>query len=107
MVEMAKRNAQRVGFDESIVFRVWDFREFLEKKIEGTLVSNPPYGTRLQSENLRSLYNSIDKLFRLNSKLKWGVISSYMEFDGLIKQGEWKKRKLYNGAEMCYFWRKL
>jgi len=29
-----------------------------------------------------------------------------MEFDELIKKETYKKRKLYNGAEMCYFWKK-
>ena len=107
MIEIAKRNAQRVGLENDICFEVCDFETLLDKKTEGTLVSNPPYGVRLQSEDLRSLYNGIDKLFRLNPKLKGGVISNYMEFDELIKKQEYKKRKLYNGAEMCYFWRKL
>lgn len=107
IVEIAKANARRAGLENEIDFSVGDFREYLNKKMEGTLVSNPPYGVRLQSDDLRSLYNNIDKLFRLNPELNGGVISSYLDFDSLIKKQEYKKRKLYNGAEMCYFWKRL
>ena len=78
----------------------------MDKPISWTLVSNPPYGERLKDENLKSMYNSIDKLFRLNPELNWWIISSFMEFDDLIKKETYKKRKLYNGGEMCYFWKK-
>ena len=71
-----------------------------------TLVSNPPYWDRLKDENIKSLYNNIDKLFRINTDLSWWIISSYLEFDELIKKWDYKKRKLYNWWEKCYFWRK-
>lgn len=106
MVELAKENAQRAWIAWQINFEVKDFKEYLGTEISWTLVSNPPYWDRLKDENLKSMYNSIDKLFRLNPNL-WGwIISSFMEFDGLIKAEDYKKRKLYNGWEKCYFWRR-
>ena len=107
MIEMAKANARRAGLENEIYFSLQDFKEYIEKDISGTLVSNPPYGIRLDSVELKPLYNNIDKLFRLNPKLNWGVISSFIEFDTLINLKEYKKRKLYNGAEKCYFWKRL
>lgn len=107
IIEVAKANARRAGLENEIDFSTQDFRNYLDKKMEGTLVSNPPYGMRLQSNDIRSLYNTIDKLFRLNPELNGGVISSYLEFDSLIKKQDYKKRKLYNGAEMCYFWKRV
>ncbi|NVP17858.1 class I SAM-dependent RNA methyltransferase [Candidatus Gracilibacteria bacterium] len=106
MVSLAQNNARIAGLGGEINFEVKDFREYLNKSISGTLVSNPPYGERLKDENLKSVYNDIDKLFRLNSELNGGIISNYMEFDNLIKKDTYKKRKLYNGGEMCYFWKK-
>ncbi|MCD5385352.1 class I SAM-dependent RNA methyltransferase [Candidatus Gracilibacteria bacterium] len=106
MVELAKENAARAGLAGEINFERKDFKEYLDKELHGTLVSNPPYGERLKEEDLRGMYNNIDKLFRLNPKLGGGVISSYMEFDSLIKKDTYKKRKLYNGGEKCYFWRR-
>lgn len=106
MVEIAKENAARAWLAWLINFEQKDFREYLDKEISGTLVSNPPYWERLKDENLKSLYNSIDKLFRKNPNLGWWIISSFMEFDDLIKAEDYKKRKLYNGWEKCYFWRR-
>ncbi|MDD2907768.1 MAG: class I SAM-dependent RNA methyltransferase [Candidatus Gracilibacteria bacterium] len=106
MIELCQENARLAGVGGEINFEVKDFKEYLDKEISGTLVSNPPYGERLKDENLKSMYNSIDKLFRLNPKLNGGIISSFMEFDDLIKKDTYKKRKLYNGGEKCYFWKK-
>lgn len=106
MIELAKENARIAWLGWEINFEVRDFREYMDKPISWTLVSNPPYGERLKDENLKSMYNSIDKIFRLNPDLNGWIISSFMEFDNLIKKDTYKKRKLYNGGEMCYFWKK-
>lgn len=106
MIELAKENARIAWLGWEINFEVKDFREYIDKPISWTLVSNPPYGERLKDENLKSMYNSIDKIFRLNPDLNGWIISSFMEFDNLIKKDTYKKRKLYNGGEMCYFWKK-
>lgn len=106
MIELAKENARIAGLGWEINFEVRDFREYMDKPISWTLVSNPPYWERLKDENLKSMYNSIDKIFRLNPDLNGWIISSFMEFDNLIKKDTYKKRKLYNWGEMCYFWKK-
>jgi len=112
MIELAKENATRAWLAGQINFEVKDFRTFLTPHADwggmrGSLVSNPPYWERLKDENLKSMYNSIDKIFRTNPELWWGIISSFMEFDDLIKKDDYKKRKLYNGWEKCYFWKKI
>jgi putative N6-adenine-specific DNA methylase len=109
MVRIAKENAKNIGLDKKINFEVCDFREFKAEnwKLEGTLVSNPPYWERLRPENLEELYIDIDWIFRKNPNMNWGIISSFMEFDEIIKQWMYKKRKLYNWGEMCYFWRSI
>lgn len=103
---IAKENAKRAWLEWEIIFEKKDFREFIWKEISWTLVSNPPYWERLKVEDLEGLYNSIDKIFRKNDNLNWWVISSFLDFDNLVKKNFYKKRKLYNGSEMCYFWKK-
>jgi putative N6-adenine-specific DNA methylase len=106
MIELAKDNAAKAWLAWEINFETKDFKDLLDKKLIWTLVSNPPYWERLKEEDLKWMYNNIDKLFRLNPEL-WGwIISSYMEFDKLVKKGIYKKRKLYNWGEKCYFWRR-
>lgn len=107
IIEIAKQNTKNAWLEWQIEFQVKDFREYLGEELSWCLVSNPPYWERLKDENLLSLYNSIDKLFRLNPKLNWWIISSFMEFDNQINSKNYKKRKLYNWWEMCYFWKRV
>ncbi|MCP4523958.1 MAG: class I SAM-dependent RNA methyltransferase [Candidatus Gracilibacteria bacterium] len=106
MIEIAMNNTERAGLQGGIHFSIKKFEELLNDNLSGTLVSNPPYGGRLQENNLPGIYKTIDKLFRVNPKLKGGVITSYLDFDNLIKLENYKKRKLYNGGELCYFYRR-
>lgn len=106
MVELSKENAARAWIAWAINFEQKDFKDYMDKDLSWTLVSNPPYWDRLKDDNLKSLYNNIDKLFRTNPNLWWWIISSYLEFDDLVKKDDYKKRKLYNWWEKCYFWRR-
>lgn len=108
VLEIAKNNAKKAGLEWQIIFEKKDFKEYIWKEnLNWTLVSNPPYWDRLKPENLETIYNSIDKIFRKNENLNGWIISSFLEFDDLIKKNFYKKRKLYNGGEMCYFWKKV
>ncbi|MFK7780149.1 MAG: class I SAM-dependent RNA methyltransferase [Candidatus Gracilibacteria bacterium] len=106
MVELSKENAARAGIAGKINFEQKDFKEYSNMDLHGTLVSNPPYGDRLKDDDIKGLYNSIDQLFRVQPNLGGGIISSYLEFDDLVRKENYKKRKLYNGGEKCYFWRR-
>jgi len=110
MVKIAMANADRAGQEWRIDFRVADFVETVQNSKEWdfrwTIITNPPYDIRLKEENIDSIYRNIDKLFRLNPELKWWAITAYTEFDNLIKLSDYKKRKLYNGWELCYLYRR-
>jgi 23S rRNA G2445 N2-methylase RlmL len=71
-----------------------------------TLVSNPPYGLRLEDPDIEKLYKNIDKFFRINSEVNGWIITSFFDFDNLIKKENYKKRKLYNWGEKCYFYKR-
>jgi len=106
VLKIAKENSKDAGVDDVIEFFKKDFKDYIEEGISWTLVSNPPYWNRLKDEDLRGLYNWIDKLFRLNKSLNWGIITSYTDFDSQIKLSDYKKRKLYNGGDLCYFYKR-
>lgn len=64
-----------------------------------TLITNPPYGNRLQSEDIDDIYR---KLIREVGENGGGFITSYpvdVRF-GLAN------KKLLNGGEECRFWYK-
>ena len=107
VLEKAKQNARNAWVWDIIKFKQKDFRDYLKEELTWTLVSNPPYWERLKVEFLDDLYENIDKLFKQNKELNWWIITSYFEwFDRIIKKDFYKKRKLYNWGEKCYFYKK-
>jgi len=107
VLEKARENAKNANVDDIIDFEKKDFTEYLYEELSWILVSNPPYWERLKDEDLNWIYRNIDKLLQKNQWLTGWVITSYFEeFDKLIKLSDYKKRKLYNGWEKCYFYRK-
>lgn len=98
MIEMAQRNAERAGVSEDITFSVSDF---LATSSSGpaTIVTNPPYGNRLQNTELERIYTKLSKEVRENGG---GFITSYHLDD--IK--DFSNKKLLNGSEECRFWYK-
>jgi len=106
VLETAKRNAQFAGVSDCIRFQCMDYKNIIEKNIHGWLVSNPPYGERLEEFDIEDIHRDIAKCFTENKDIEGGIITSHMEFDSYWKT-KYKKRKLYNGGELCYFYRKM
>lgn len=106
ILEIAKINAQNAKVLDSITFIQKDFKEYKREKLHGTLVSNPPYWIRLKENDLKNMYENIDDILQKNNKLNGWVITSYADFNSIIKLKNYKKRKLYNWNEMCYFYSK-
>lgn len=68
IIEIAKRNAHFAGVGEDIKFTAQDYQSYLRREISGTLVSNPPYGLRLEAD-VEQIHRDIAKLFAQNTKL--------------------------------------
>lgn len=106
VLENAKRNAQFAGVSECIRFQCMDYKNIIDKNIHGWLVSNPPYGERLEDFDVEEIHKNIAVLFTKNTNIQGGIITSHAEFETYSKT-KYKKRKLYNGGELCYFYRKI
>ena len=85
-----------------------DIKEYLnEPELIGAMVSNPPYGLRLNNIiDLMGLYKTIATLFEKNSKLHGGIITSFEQFEEKKLSGNRKKSPFYNGGEQCRFYKK-
>lgn len=103
-INIAKNNALKAWVWDIIHFEQGDFRNYINSNLIWTMVSNPPYGIRLKDEDLEKLYFDIASLFNKNKELKWWIITNY-KFWELFK-GHYKKRKIYNWQELCYFYSK-
>lgn len=61
LVEIAKKNAQWAGIGEHIRFFVSDVREpFPYMSQIPFIVTNPPYGKRMNPHDLRGIYDALD-----------------------------------------------
>jgi 23S rRNA G2445 N2-methylase RlmL len=93
---------------QSVNYKIWQtsIEENKQEELTGTLVSNPPYGLRLEQDDVREIHEEINQIFKNNRSLKWWIITSFLEFDNIIMKKFWKTRKLYNWRELCYFYSK-
>jgi len=105
VVESAKRSASFAGLQGQIDFSCQDYQEAIRKWTKWYIVSNPPYGLRLDDDDSEWIHTGLSKLFSQNN-IQWGIITSDLEFEKRSST-KFKKRKLYNGGEKCYFYRKL
>lgn len=108
VIESAKRSASFAGLQWQIEFSSQDYSEVVRKRPSDEtmwIVSNPPYGMRLDEDDSEWIHRWLSAAFGEHNIQGW-IISSDLEFE---KRGptKFKKRKLYNGWEMCYFYRKL
>jgi putative N6-adenine-specific DNA methylase len=104
-LDIAKENARNAWVEDTIEFSCIDFKEQFKKYKIGHIVSNPPYWLRLEQDNIDDIHFTLSKLFYLEN-YTGGIITSYPDFQNLNKQ-KFKKRKLYNGGELCYFYNKM
>ena len=105
VIERAKRSAKFAGVEDSISFSAQDVESYLRREISGYLVSNPPYGLRLEEDDVEWVHKTVSELLSKNKDLRGGIITAFAEFENYWNI-KYKKRKLYNGWELCYFYKK-
>ncbi|MGQ5513236.1 THUMP domain-containing class I SAM-dependent RNA methyltransferase [Streptococcus anginosus] len=99
MVEIAKRNAEEAGVSEQIVFKQMRLQDLHTDKINGVIVSNPPYGERLLDDDaVTKLYQEMGQTFAPLKTWSKFILTSDEAFEAKFGSQADKKRKLYNGT---------
>jgi len=106
MIEIAKINAKNAAVEDTITFSVRDIASYTKERWSWTLLSNPPYGERLNPKDLQKIYADIAEILRKNGELFGGIITAFEEFGSMISSKDWKTRKLYNGNLKSYLYLK-
>lgn len=110
MIEAAKLNAEEAGLADVIQFKQMRLQDFSTDKENGVLVSNPPYGDRLLSEEeVTKLYRDMGVIYRPMTTWSKYILTSDLEFEKKFGAKATKKRKLYNGAlrvDLYQYWGK-
>ena len=103
-ISIAQKNVKNAGLSSFIDLKVVPFEQIKENPGKGILVTNPPYGERLNPAELLDLYHKIgERLKHAFAGYDAWIISSYEE--GFYKIGLKPsfKMKLINGALDCEY----
>ncbi len=105
MVEIARENARLAGVGQLIHFQRRPVSELSHPKKYGFLVTNPPYGERLEEKkNLPAIYRALGERFARLDTWSLYVITSYEDVERDIGRKADKNRKIYNGMMKTYFY---
>lgn len=108
IIRAARQNAQAAGVDHLIHFQQRPVQELSHPKKYGFIISNPPYGERLEKKaNLPALYTDIGERFRNLDSWSMYLITSYEDAEKYIGRKADKNRKIYNGMLKTYYYQFL
>ena len=107
-IKIARLNAKQAGVDHMIHFQVRDVADLKHPKKYGFILTNPPYGERLEDKkDLPALYGKLGEAFTNLDSWSMFVITSWEEAPNSIGRKADKNRKIYNGMLKTYFYQFL
>ncbi len=105
MVNIARENAKLAGVENLIHFQRRDVKDLSHAKKYGFLITNPPYGERLQEKReMPALYRVLGERYRALDSWSLYVITSYEGAERDIGRKADKNRKIYNGMMKTYYY---
>jgi len=108
MVDIARENARLAGVDKLIHFQRRGVEQLSHPKKYGFLITNPPYGERLQEkEELPALYRTIGERYQALDSWSMYLITAYENAERDIGRRADKNRKIYNGMMKTYYYQFL
>ncbi len=103
--DFAQENARLAGVSDSILFEKKPLSEFRTKKKFGCIITNPPYGERMNSDSsIADLYREMGEVFNRLDSWSYFIITSFEDFEKQFGKKANKNRKLYNGKIKSYFY---
>ncbi len=104
-LSMARYHAREAGVDSRIHFQQKPFAEFRSKRRYGVIVTNPPYGQRLEEQRqLRSLYEEFPAVLQRVPTWSFFVLTSMPQFEQILQKQATRRRKLFNGRIECTYY---
>ena len=102
--EIAIHNVKAAGVSKDVILKLQPFQQFEQPANKSIMVTNPPYGERISTNDLLGLYKMIGERLKHAFVGNDAWVLSYREecFDQIgLKPSE--KIELYNGALECQF----
>ena len=108
MIAISRENARLAGVDKLIHFQRRGIEQLSHSKKYGFLITNPPYGQRLQDkESMQTLYRMIGEKYRSLDDWSMYLITAYEQAQRDIGRKADKNRKIYNGMIKTYYYQFL
>ena len=105
VIKAARENAKRAGVDHMIHFQQRAVADLRHPKKYGFIITNPPYGERLEEKaDLPELYSQIGSAYANLDAWSMFLITSYEDTERYIGRKADKNRKIYNGMLKTYFY---
>jgi len=105
MVAVSRENARLAGVDHLIHFQKRSVADLSHPKKYGFIITNPPYGERLEDKkDLPQLYRIIGERYRNLDSWSMYMITAYDKAENDIGRKADKNRKIYNGMMKTYFY---
>ena len=102
--EIATHNIKAAGVSKDVTLKLQPFQQFEQPKEKAVIITNPPYGERISTNDLLGLYSMIGERLKHAFTGNTAWILSYREecFDR-IRHNPTAKIPLFNGALECEF----
>lgn len=98
MIKIAEKNALEAGLGDLVKWKQMQVSDFKPKKDNGYVVTNPPYGERLnEREEVEEMYRDLGTIMRDYPSWSVYVLTSHEGFESVYGHKATKKRKLFNG----------
>lgn len=105
MVNIARENARLAGVDHLIHFQRRSVEQLSHPKKYGFIITNPPYGERLQDKDeMPALYKIIGERYKALDSWSLYMITAYDQAEKYIGRKADKNRKIYNGMMKTYYY---
>lgn len=103
-LEVARKNLELAGLSGKIHFQEKDVKDLRSSKKYGFIITNPPYGERLDVENMSNLYSTMGEVFDSLPDWSYYIITSFDDALKFFRRKPDKNRKIYNGMLKTYFY---
>ncbi len=104
VLEKAQQNIETAGLKDIIQLKRYDFENFKPHAETGMLICNPPYGLRIEPEDIIAMYKKIGDAMKQNLKgwTCW-IFTGNLEAAKHIGLRTTRKIHLFNGPIECRF----
>ncbi len=105
IIKSARENARLAGVETLIHFQQRPVQELSHPKKYGFLITNPPYGERIEEKkDLPALYSSFGESMQRLRDWSFYIITGYEEAERYLGRKAQKNRKIYNGMMKTYYY---